>query len=616
EKRGKLLKPYFDVITSVKHEEIETVQEAPKEKIPNLSHGLERVLFSPGVHFLQDPRTKVFNFSPYLKKIVDRKDFDFDSLPPFQPVSKHSKSLELAIESKSKYYSSTSAMTGILSKFYFLLNNYDGSSAKFGNGNNLTAMDGYSSTSPISLIVSPEGSAVIEDPKTSKPKEHFIYSISSDNSFDVEILLSVMGNCLEALLTNDPERFEKFKKSYVRVLNGRDEEEEELELENVYNYAKYGSFLMRSQIDCYDERLPKGTFDIKTRAVCAIRFDYNNPEVENNKYQIWKLNGEFESFEREFKDLIKSGALLKYLFQARIGQMDGIFVSYHNLNSFFGFQYFSLEELDAIFYSDKIDKSGKIGSVDEEALVKFVQNEGKDCDLLKLNDNLPSYIGETQFKISMKIWEALLDRIHDDTKHYEKNRPFRLVVNAVKEEDTSSNDSSVFLEAHVVMITPYEKLKLEEFPSRFKTSIREDITREQRYKNMLDHVDKLNEFNKIILSNLHVRKYYIKIVHPVINNEPAAYLNNGEYYDKYTSIDDEFGVKFMIRKVTKKELRRKKISSSINRLLRKLARNVTIKDISAFEVFDTAPEGKVKLKRQDTRKLTEVEVMRAYSKIG
>ena len=39
-------------------------------------------------------------------------------------------------------------------------------------------------------------------------------------------------------------------------------------------------------------------------------------------------------------------AFLEYSFQARIGNMDGIFVAYHNTARIFGFQYVSLHEMD------------------------------------------------------------------------------------------------------------------------------------------------------------------------------------------------------------------------------------------------------------------------------
>lgn len=86
---------------------------------------------------------------------------------------------------------------------------------------------------------------------------------------------------------------------------------------------------MRSQLDCHDPRLPgTGVFDIKTRAALPIRLDMMNHEVsfgalslhsirlqilsqENSGYLIRTLRGDYESFEREYYDLIRS-AFLKY----------------------------------------------------------------------------------------------------------------------------------------------------------------------------------------------------------------------------------------------------------------------------------------------------------------
>lgn len=84
---------------------------------------------------------------------------------------------------------------------------------------------------------------------------------------------------------------------------------------------------------------------------------------ENTGYQIKRQTGLFESFEREYYDLIRS-AFLKFQyvpeprymlyvltnrfsrFQVRIGNMDGIFVAYHNTLKLFGFQYVPLHEMD------------------------------------------------------------------------------------------------------------------------------------------------------------------------------------------------------------------------------------------------------------------------------
>ena len=38
-------------------------------------------------------------------------------------------------------------------------------------------------------------------------------------------------------------------------------------------------------------------------------------------------------------------------FQARIGNMDGVFVAYHNTSELFGFQYIPLEEMETQLYS-------------------------------------------------------------------------------------------------------------------------------------------------------------------------------------------------------------------------------------------------------------------------
>ena len=109
---------------------------------------------------------------------------------------------------------------------------------------------------------------------------------------------------------------------------------------------------MRSQLDCVDPRLPgTGVFDIKTRAALPIRVDLLNWE-ENSGYLIRNLQGNLESFEREYYDLIRS-AFLKYSFQARIGNMDGVFVTYHNTNLIFGFQYVPLSEMDERLFSNK-----------------------------------------------------------------------------------------------------------------------------------------------------------------------------------------------------------------------------------------------------------------------
>ncbi len=110
--------------------------------------------------------------------------------------------------------------------------------------------------------------------------------------------------------------------------------------------------LLRSQLDCHDNRLPNKSFDLKTRATLPIRMDVRN----HQKYLSYRLHRQFglyESFEREFFDLCRS-ALLKYNFQVRIGDMDGIMIAYHNTAELFGFQYLTRAEMDEILYGNVV----------------------------------------------------------------------------------------------------------------------------------------------------------------------------------------------------------------------------------------------------------------------
>jgi len=121
--------------------------------------------------------------------------------------------------------------------------------------------------------------------------------------------------------------------------------------EEAYQYTLTSNLVMRSQLDCIDSRLPgTGVFDIKTRAAVAIRLDLKNFE-ENSGYIIRSMTGAFESFEREHYDLARSG-LLKYNFQARIGNMDGIFIAFHNTAQIQGFQYINLADMDKRLFGD------------------------------------------------------------------------------------------------------------------------------------------------------------------------------------------------------------------------------------------------------------------------
>jgi len=132
--------------------------------------------------------------------------------------------------------------------------------------------------------------------------------------------------------------------------------------------------LMRSQLDCRDERLPRKIFDLKTRATFPVRLDVANYK-DHLDYRITRTTGLFYSFEREYYDMMRS-AFLKYSMQVRIGGMDGIMVAYHNTSEIFGFQYIRLEEMDTALFGN-------------------------------------SYMGDAAFGHTVQILDALLNRIVD-----------------------------------------------------------------------------------------------------------------------------------------------------------------------------------------------------------
>ncbi|KAH7885025.1 mitochondrial protein Pet127-domain-containing protein [Phlebopus sp. FC_14] len=305
--------------------------QSPSEHKPiaRLAHGLDRVLFNPGVHWLQDPRSRVYNFNPWLESIPKVNDFAFDRISGFVKSSKDNDMQTLAKKHGRRFTGSTSSLTGLLSHIYFLISG-----------------DREVDTSTLS-------SWFVQEPTTFTPGQRMptsvllnyregVWSIDADKADELaeKNVLTWMGTMLEKFLTVPESEFRTLLRSTIDFDEDRDTRRE------AYRYAMSDRFIMRSQLDCIDPRLPgTGVFDIKTRAAVPIRLDVLNYE-ENSGYLIKTLTGQLESFEKEYYDLIRS-AFLKYSFQARIGNMDGVLVAYHNTARIFGFQYVPLTEMEA-----------------------------------------------------------------------------------------------------------------------------------------------------------------------------------------------------------------------------------------------------------------------------
>lgn len=524
--------------------------EAPDAaQIPRLAHALDRVLFSPGVQFLQDPRTRVYNFSPYLKDIVSLDDFDMDKVTGFVAANKDAVLLAQAVKHGKTYYSSTLSMTLTLHQMYLFFNNYaPGAAHRF----DFPPFSRTAVTLPLSVIVEPKG--------VNDATGEAIYSVTTDKSTDTEIMLGALGHCLEAFLTTDEEEFGRYLKkneaepagmkisavtstenagpgSETDPQSGSDPEsapDSGNQLNslsspvNIYNYLACGAFLMRSQLDCFDPRLPgNGTFDLKTRAACAVRYDRNAETAP--AYQIWKQHGRFELFDREFADLVRTGALLKYAFQARIGQMDGVFVAYHNVASFFGFQYLPLAELDRVFYTDvnvarraELRRDLVTGDREAQSGAEFQSDECKPHAEFKPNaespqpscfsiadglpdDNLPSHVAETQFKASLALWLDLMDQVRADLPPAHAQLAFRLVL---KRKPAPGDPARLCLYAWAIPMAARDVEMLQDAPQKFATLFRAPAA--ERAPNLEAAQRHLDEMNAALVARAPVLEYRIR----------------------------------------------------------------------------------------------------------
>lgn len=284
-------------------------------------------------------------------------EFDFEALKEYITSSKDESLIQLARDYNKKYVGSSSSMTGVLSHFHYLLSQW-----------RPINRDMVSAGFPDKLLTF---TRLLRSPAAMfLHYKDGVYAIDADKEFDTANVLMNLGKSMEKLLTLPKEEFERYRKSSENKISA----EEERAIPEAYHFSTIGDFIMRSQLDGYDPRLPgTGMFDLKTRAVVSIRMDVKNFR-KGMGYEIKNRFGMWESFEREYYDMIRA-AFLKYSLQVRVGRMDGIFVAFHNIERIFGFQYISLAEMDQALH----------GQEDQT-------------------------LGDREFQLSLKLWNIILDK--------------------------------------------------------------------------------------------------------------------------------------------------------------------------------------------------------------
>ena len=286
-------------------------------------------------------------------------EFDFNALKPYVTSSQDVTACEMTEKHKKKYYGSSSSMTSVLAHFHYLLSAWrpvDISRISRGYDDPLRSFT--------RLLRAPTAMFL-----RYKEKED-IYAIDADKEYDYANILMNLGKSMEKQLTMPKDQFERYRRSDPNKITA----EEEAATPESYHYSTAGKFLMRSQLDAYDPRLPgTGMFDLKTRAVVSIRMEATEHE-RGMGYEIRRRFGKWESYEREYFDMIRA-AFLKYSLQVRVGRMDGIFVAYHNIERIFGFQYIPLGEMDQA-----------------------------------LHGTSNTVLGDKEFELSLAMWEKIMDK--------------------------------------------------------------------------------------------------------------------------------------------------------------------------------------------------------------
>ena len=505
---------------------------------PQLAGELHRILYEPlTLHQLRDPRSGVYLFDPRLEVItpefLKKKTFpegskaqDGDS-PVFTTPYKDKALMAVAKENRRKYISSSSSMTSILSQMHFLFSNFrmlnideTPISQKFPH-DNCTFSNG--AKFPATVIM--------------RKMNKKCRSIDSDRSFDKEIVLSILGHALEEFLTVPP------KEIPAADVKGDD----------FYHYSKIGKFIVRSQLDAHDPKLPgTGVFDLKTRAVSAIRHDLAYVENNNNStgYQIDKVHGQYESLEKEFFELTRA-TLLKYSLQSRIGKMDGIFVAYHNIANMFGFQYLPQDELDFIIHSKHSSKFKDILHFRSKDIIHSVGKTDYIVNHLHQQREVATRVADAEFKASFVLLQNLLGNIEREINKEVKEDDWdkcKIMMQTTTNRVKLSNDEMFeypILEVIAFplpldykdeyVVSPNTRPEdVEDAVSAYETKIENEATNEKFTKNMVGFQIRLshtqNSNNPVVqyVKRDHSKKQKTKVEHSSTN-----ILNGKNYYSRY-----------------------------------------------------------------------------------
>ena len=195
--------------------------------VPKLSHGLDRVLFNTGVHYLRDPRTNVYNYDPFLRNLCQPEEFNFDSIPKFIPPSQDTNLHKAAAKHSTKFVSSTSSIAPSMSHLYFLISRLKpmNLSNRFtGEFEDEPQTFTQLSRSPVGVHLRPH--SLNDFGRTVRS----IVAEKAQKEDDKPTILMQLGNVIEKLLTHSKIEFERMLKGVSNPYQPKSDE--------TYNYLQ------------------------------------------------------------------------------------------------------------------------------------------------------------------------------------------------------------------------------------------------------------------------------------------------------------------------------------------------------------------------------------------
>ncbi|CDK26465.1 unnamed protein product [Kuraishia capsulata CBS 1993] len=479
-----------------------------------LKNNLDRVLFSPGVHYLQDPRTRVFNFPEFLQDVPKPKEYDLKEITNFIKASRDEVLKEITKTESLKFFSSSSSMTGSLKHFHYFLSSNRPANVSFTSKDFEEKLVDFAAgaRSPEITILKKHNVGTKEE---NKPP---VWSVDVEHLYDMPNVLAELGHFTERQLTMDEEEFTKLLSDNRKGKNLKARPRKT----DAYHYAKSGQFVMRSQLDCYDPRIPgTGTFDLKSRSVSAVRYDLPHVTGNYTGYQLLKTHGVYESFEREKFDLAR-GTMIKYALQARIGNMDGIYLAYHNLEKMFGFEYLPLSEIDSIFHSCIDSVSGKSLGDPLTDVKHFDSIASSPCSYHEdKSQRKASVMADLEFKASINIWSKLMEMAIEDCG------PEVDYIRTVVMADDRNGINFLYAPMTKALLDRQDQLCLE--VGKLAISAEADETLEKRHKQYLKKLDVYNSAYKETLKGFTVSKRHFfngresNTMHPVLHDLDARW---------------------------------------------------------------------------------------------